>query len=66
MMMTTVEPGQRARHKRTGDLYLVWKVGLMKWGSTWHEAVIYESLEDPSKPPFCRTLAKFKRNFESA
>lgn len=66
MIMDTPVQGQLCRHIRTGNLYHVMVLGLMKIGEEWTEAVIYTRANDLSSPVFVRELAKFKTNFEEA
>jgi hypothetical protein len=63
-MIEKVMSGIVTRHIRTGGIYYVFHLGRMKIGDEWKDAVIYRSIDDPSKPMFVREMDKFKRFFE--
>jgi hypothetical protein len=65
MTMEVVLPYQAVRHKRTGGIYRVLQIVLMKQDGDWKDAVHYRSIYDISKPDFVRELEAFKQNFEA-
>lgn len=63
MANNTIEAGRFARHKRTGGIYSILFVGLLKTGDqdTWLDSVVYQSADGRV---FTRDKANFDKNFE--